>query len=71
LPEGSGATRGLEIGMVTSGSVSPSLGKAVALAFVKAEHAAIGNTLDVEIRGKLFPAKVVELPFYKNGTARG
>jgi aminomethyltransferase len=61
----------LETGMVTSGSVSPSLGKAVALAFVKAEHATLGNVLDVEIRGKLFPATVVELPFYKNGTARG
>lgn len=63
--------QGAETGMVTSGSVSPSLGKAVAMAFVKAEHASLGNTLDVEIRGKLFPAKVVELPFYKNGTARG
>ena len=63
--------QGLESGMVTSGSVSPSLGKAVALAFVKAGHAAIGTILDVEIRSKLFPAKVVELPFYKNGTARG
>jgi len=62
---------GEEIGQVTSGSVSPSLGKAVAIAFVKAAHATIGNVLDVEIRGKLFPAKVVELPFYKNGTARG
>ncbi len=62
---------GTEIGQVTSGSVSPSLGKAVALAFVKAENATLGNVLDVEIRGKLFPAKVVELPFYKNGTARG
>ncbi|MDD3275723.1 MAG: glycine cleavage system aminomethyltransferase GcvT [Kiritimatiellales bacterium] len=63
--------QGLETGMVTSGSVSPSLGKAVALAFVKTEHAALGTVLDVEIRGKLFPASVVELPFYKNGTARG
>ena len=62
---------GVEIGQVTSGSVSPSLGKAVALAFVKADAAAIGNILDVEIRGKLFPAKVIELPFYKKGTARG
>jgi len=62
---------GAEIGQVTSGSVSPSLGKAVALAFVKADAAALGNILDVEIRGKCFPAKVVELPFYKKGTARG
>jgi len=60
-----------ELGEVTSGSVSPSLGKAVALAFVKAEHATLGGTLDVEIRGKRFPATVVDLPFYKKGTARG
>jgi aminomethyltransferase len=60
-----------EIGIVTSGSVSPSLGKAVALAFVKAEHVAVGTVLDVEIRWKRFPATVVELPFYKKGTARG
>jgi len=62
--------QGLEIGEVTSGSVSPSLGKAVALAFVKAEHAFVGTVLDVEIRSKRFPATVVDLPFYKNGTAR-
>jgi aminomethyltransferase len=63
--------QGVETGMVTSGSVSPSLGKAVALAFVKADAAAVGNILEVEIRGKMFPAKTVELPFYKKGTARG
>jgi aminomethyltransferase len=63
--------QGSETGIVTSGSVSPSLGKAVALAFVQAAHATLGTILDVEIRGKRFPATVVELPFYKNGTARG
>lgn len=63
--------KGSEVGVVTSGSVSPSLGKAVALAFVKSGRAVPGTVLDVEIRGKLFPAKVVDLPFYKNGTARG
>ncbi len=57
-------------GIVTSGSVSPSLGKAVALAFVKADAAAQGTVLDVEIRGKRFPAIVTDLPFYKSGTAR-
>jgi aminomethyltransferase len=59
-----------EIGEITSGSVSPSLGKAVAMAFVKAEHAVPGSVLDVEIRCKRYPARVVELPFYKAGTAR-
>ncbi|WP_233231516.1 glycine cleavage system aminomethyltransferase GcvT [Tichowtungia aerotolerans] len=63
--------RGLEMGEVTSGSVSPSLGKAVALALVKADAAGLGTVLDVEIRGKQFPATVVNLPFYPNGTARG
>jgi len=58
------------IGEVTSGSVSPSLGKAVALALVKADCAGLGTVLQVEIRGKQFPATVVNLPFYKNGTAR-
>jgi len=60
----------MEIGEVSSGSVSPSLGKAIALAFVKSGLAAPGTVLDVEIRGKFFPATVVELPFYKEGTAR-
>jgi aminomethyltransferase len=59
-----------EIGVVTSGSVSPSLGKAVALALVAPDCADVGTVLDVEIRGKRFPATVVELPFYKEGTAR-
>ncbi len=60
-----------EIGAVTSGSLAPSLGTAVAMAYVKSDFASLGNTLDVEIRGKRFPAEIVELPFYKEGTARG
>jgi aminomethyltransferase len=61
----------IEIGEVTSGSLAPSLDVAVAMAFVEPEFAGFGRTLDVEIRGKRFPAEVVDLPFYKNGTARG
>jgi aminomethyltransferase len=60
-----------EIGEVTSGSLAPSLGVAVAMAFVDARFAKEGQSLQVGIRGKPFPAKVVTLPFYKNGTARG
>lgn len=59
------------IGEVSSGSVAPSLGVAVAMAFVKPEFASLGNTLRVDIRGKQFPAEVVALPFYTEGTARG
>jgi aminomethyltransferase len=58
------------VGEVTSGSVSPSLGNAVALALVRADCADLGTVLQVEIRGKRFPATVVDLPFYKAGTAR-
>jgi len=61
----------IEIGEVTSGSVAPSLGVAVAMAFVEPEFAKEGRELQVEIRGRQFPATVVDLPFYKEGTARG
>ena len=61
---------GAEIGEVSSGSVAPSLGVAVAMAFVKPEFAAVGQMLDVEIRGKRFPAEVVDPPFHRQGTAR-
>lgn len=60
-----------EIGIVTSGSLAPSLGTAVAMAYVKSDFSNVGKTLDVQIRNKRFPAEIVELPFYKNGTARG
>ncbi len=59
-----------EVGEVTSGSVGPSLGVAVAMAFVTPDYARLGQTLLVDIRGKQFPAEVVDLPFYKEGTAR-
>jgi aminomethyltransferase len=62
---------GSEIGEITSGSVAPSLGVAVAMAFVDSRFAESGRMLDVEIRGKRFPAEVVDLPFYTKGTARG
>jgi aminomethyltransferase len=58
------------VGSITSGSLSPSIGVAVALALVKAECAELGTVLNVEIRGKKFPATVVSLPFYKEGSAR-
>lgn len=61
----------IEIGEVTSGSVAPSLGMAVAMAFVEPEFAEEGRELQVDIRGKRFSAEVVNLPFYKEGSARG
>ena len=62
---------GSDVGEVTSGSVAPSLGRAVAMAFVKPHCAEIGQEVQVQIRKKMFSATVVALPFYKEGTARG
>jgi aminomethyltransferase len=55
------------VGEVTSGTWSPSLGEAIALAYVPAEHAKIGTELAVEIRGRAEPARVVKRPFYRRG----
>ena len=54
----------INIGHVTSGTKSPSLDKSIALGYVGIEHASTGSVVDVEIRGRRAPAKVVSLPFY-------
>lgn len=53
------------IGTVTSGMFSPMLQKPIGLGYVAAAHAAIDSPLQIDIRGKRFPAKVVKTPFYK------
>ncbi|MFC4078271.1 glycine cleavage system aminomethyltransferase GcvT [Salinithrix halophila] len=58
-----------EIGVVTSGTQSPTLKKNVGLALVKREHAVVGTELDVEIRGKRVAATIVPTPFYKRSKA--
>ncbi len=55
---------GLESGEITSGSFSPTVGKAIAFARVTSN---IGNTCKVEIRGKQLTAIVVKPPFARNG----
>jgi aminomethyltransferase len=59
-----------DVGIVTSGALGPSLGAAVAMAYVDAGACDTGTVLDVVVRDKPLPATVVELPFYKDGTAR-
>lgn len=56
-----------EVGLITSGTFSPSFGHPIAMAYVKPAMAAVGTTLDVDIRGQLLPATVVPLPFYQRG----
>ena len=53
------------IGIITSGTLSPTLGYPVALGYVPPALAKSGQTLSVEIRNKIFPATVVKRPFYK------
>lgn len=54
-----------EIGVVTSGSPSPTLGKNIALAYVPPDFSAAGTTLLVEVRTQRCKAQVVPTPFYK------
>jgi aminomethyltransferase len=53
------------IGQVTSGTLSPTLGKSIAMAMIDANHAAEGTQVSADLKGTLNPAKVVKLPFYK------
>ncbi len=53
------------VGVVTSGSQSPTLGQAIAMAYVPPKDAAPGTMLDVAVRGAAVPAEVVPLPFYR------
>ncbi|MBR8831486.1 MAG: Aminomethyltransferase [Chroococcopsis gigantea SAG 12.99] len=58
--------RGETIGEVTSGTLSPTLNRAIALGYVPNSLGKIGQSLDVEIRGKTYPATVVKKPFYRS-----
>lgn len=58
---------GEDIGVVTSGTQSPTLKKSIGLALITKEHAEVGTPLKVEIRNKQIEAVVVKAPFYKRG----
>ena len=52
-------------GEVTSGTLSPTLEQAIAMAYVPPQHAALGTMLEVAVRATRVPAEVVALPFYR------
>ncbi len=56
---------GAPTGQVTSGTLSPTLKRPIALGYVPPAHAAAGTELAIEIRGKAVPAAIVPLPFYR------
>jgi aminomethyltransferase len=56
---------GRVIGEVTSGTYSPTLNKPIAMAYVPPEFSTLGGELQVDIRGRIEPARIVEIPFYR------
>lgn len=57
--------QGEEIGVVTSGTMSPSLNKPIGLGYVNTAYSKVDSEIYVQIRNKNIKAKVVKLPFYK------
>jgi len=62
--------QGQPVGTVTSGSMGISIGKPVAMAYARKEHAGVGSELEVRTRGHETPAKVVGRPMYRAGSVR-
>ena len=56
---------GTEIGIVTSGTMSPTLNKAIAMAYVPKELSKVGSEILIQVRKKQIRAKVVAMPFLK------
>lgn len=55
---------GEQIGRTTSGTYSPTLKKPIAMAYVRPAFTQLGTELSIDVRGRLEPARVVQLPFY-------
>ena len=56
---------GNNIGIVTSGTMAPSLGKGIGLGYVKTEFTAVDTEIYIQIRNNKVKAKIVKPPFYK------
>jgi aminomethyltransferase len=56
---------GQTIGVVTSGTLTPFLNKAIAMAYVDKPYCEPGTTLNIDVRGRPLAAQVVKLPFYR------
>ena len=70
--EGAAVMHGDEqVGRVTSGGFSPTLGHPVAMAYVASEHAADGTNLSIDVRGKRLDARVAPMPFVPHKYYRG
>lgn len=56
---------GKEVGFVTSGAPSPTCGINLGLAFVPAADAAVGQRIQIDVRGRAVDAEIIPTPFYK------
>ena len=58
--------QGKQIGVVTSGTMSPSLSKGIGMGYVPKEISKPGNKIFIQVRKKQIPATIIKLPFYKS-----
>ncbi|NIP86653.1 MAG: glycine cleavage system aminomethyltransferase GcvT [Planctomycetales bacterium] len=67
--EGYAITReGQPVGVVTSGGFSPTLQRPIAMGYVEPDASPLGTALEIDVRGRREPARVVKLPFYRKKT---
>lgn len=62
---------GKDIGVITSGGFGPSVEGPVAMGYVKRRYSRVGTDINLLIRGKAKPAKIIKLPFVPNNFYRG
>ena len=62
---------GQKAGVVTSGTQTPFLKKAIGMAYLPADRTANGTEFEIDVRGRRVRAQVVPMPFYKRGRALG
>lgn len=60
-----------EIGVVTSGTFSPTLNRPIAMGYIATPQSPVDTEVSVEVRGKLYPAKVASMPFVPARYFRG
>jgi aminomethyltransferase len=62
--------RGEKVGVVTSGTQTPYLKKAIGMAYLPSAETSAGKEFEIDIRGRRVRAQVVPMPFYKRGAAQ-
>jgi len=67
IPKGGGSifSENREVGVVTSGCLSPHLRKGIGLGYIVARYLQPGQEIEIEVRDREIAAKIVDLPFYK------